>query len=109
MYAQALTPHTCNGGASGGQYRCANATECGDDKAGDRFVGVCDKNGCDFNPCVHPPSLVCCLSVSRWREGRGRGGRSGPPALALGTASATKSFTATAPSSRWTRPSPSLW
>lgn len=30
-----------------GQYRC-NGTECGD--GGDRFNGVCDKNGCDMNP-----------------------------------------------------------
>ena len=32
-----------------GQYRC-NGTECGDDSAGQRFLGVCDKNGCDLNP-----------------------------------------------------------
>ena len=30
-----------------GQYRC-NGTECGE--GGDRFNGVCDKNGCDLNP-----------------------------------------------------------
>ena len=25
------------------------STECGDNDAGDRFKGVCDKDGCDFN------------------------------------------------------------
>ena len=30
-----------------GQYRC-NGTECGD--GGQRFDGVCDKDGCDMNP-----------------------------------------------------------
>lgn len=30
-----------------GQYRC-NGTECGDGTQ--RFLGVCDKNGCDMNP-----------------------------------------------------------
>jgi len=42
-----LTPHTCS---TDGQYRCVNATDCGDNQKGDRFVGVCDKDGCDYNP-----------------------------------------------------------
>ena len=46
MLATAVTPHMCT---VNGQYRC-NGTECGDDSAGQRFLGVCDKNGCDMNP-----------------------------------------------------------
>ncbi len=42
----AVTPHMCT---VNGQYRC-NGTECGDDSAGQRFLGVCDKDGCDMNP-----------------------------------------------------------
>ncbi|KAG3103316.1 putative 1,4-beta-D-glucan cellobiohydrolase B [Phytophthora cactorum] len=35
-------------GDAGGSYRCESATECG---SGDnRYDGVCDKDGCDFNP-----------------------------------------------------------
>ncbi|CAK4936673.1 unnamed protein product [Aphanomyces euteiches] len=45
--SQAYTSHPC---ARLGQYRCVNATECGDDDTGNRFDGVCDKDGCDFNP-----------------------------------------------------------
>jgi len=39
----ALTPHVCT---VQGQYRCSG-TECGD--ADQRYQGVCDKDGCDFN------------------------------------------------------------
>ena len=42
--SSAVTPHMCT---VDGQYRC-NGTECGE--GGDRFNGVCDKNGCDLNP-----------------------------------------------------------
>uniref|UniRef100_A0A7S3JRJ8 cellulose 1,4-beta-cellobiosidase (non-reducing end) n=1 Tax=Aureoumbra lagunensis TaxID=44058 RepID=A0A7S3JRJ8_9STRA len=45
--ATQMTPHTCT---IQGQYRCENETECGDIDAGERNNGVCDKNGCDFNP-----------------------------------------------------------
>ena len=31
-----------------GQYRC-EGIECGDNDTGDRFNGVCDKDGCDYN------------------------------------------------------------
>lgn len=41
--ASAFTPHMCT---VNGQYRC-NGTECGDGTQ--RFLGVCDKNGCDAN------------------------------------------------------------
>eukprot|EP01063_Lacrimia_lanifica_P026643 TRINITY_DN3624_c0_g1_i1.p1 TRINITY_DN3624_c0_g1~~TRINITY_DN3624_c0_g1_i1.p1 ORF type:complete len:512 (+),score=235.03 TRINITY_DN3624_c0_g1_i1:57-1592(+) len=40
----AYTAHACNVTE---QYRCEGAA-CGDDASGDRFNGVCDKNGCDF-------------------------------------------------------------
>jgi cellulose 1,4-beta-cellobiosidase len=43
--ATAYTPHVCS---KTGAYRC-EGTECGDDKSGNRFNGVCDKDGCDFN------------------------------------------------------------
>ena len=42
----AYTPHVCT---VQGQTRCEGA-ECGDDASGQRHTGVCDKDGCDFNP-----------------------------------------------------------
>ncbi|CAG0919841.1 unnamed protein product [Notodromas monacha] len=42
--AQSFTPHNC---AVEGQYRC-EGTECGDNESGDRYDGVCDKDGCDW-------------------------------------------------------------
>jgi cellulose 1,4-beta-cellobiosidase len=39
----AYTPHVCS---VKGQYRCSG-TECGD--GDERYQGVCDKDGCDFN------------------------------------------------------------
>jgi cellulose 1,4-beta-cellobiosidase len=42
--ASAVTPHVCT---VRGQYRC-NQTQCGD--GSQRYDGVCDKDGCDFNP-----------------------------------------------------------
>jgi len=42
-YAAAYTPHTCS---VKGPYRCSG-TECGD--GDNRYGGVCDKDGCDFN------------------------------------------------------------
>jgi cellulose 1,4-beta-cellobiosidase len=44
--SQAYTPHSCT---TSGQYRC-QGTECGDNASGDRYNGVCDKDGCDLNP-----------------------------------------------------------
>lgn len=44
--ATAITPHMCT---VDGQYRC-NGTECGDTSAHQRYLGVCDKDGCDLNP-----------------------------------------------------------
>ncbi|KAF2838905.1 glycoside hydrolase family 7 protein [Patellaria atrata CBS 101060] len=41
----AYTPHPCS--TSGGPYRC-EGTECGD-VGGDRYAGVCDKDGCDYS------------------------------------------------------------
>jgi cellulose 1,4-beta-cellobiosidase len=41
--ASAYTPHVCS---VKGQYRC-DGTECGD--GDNRYGGVCDKDGCDFN------------------------------------------------------------
>lgn len=43
--ATAYTPHTCD---MFGPYRC-EGTDCGDTEKGERFVGVCDKDGCDMN------------------------------------------------------------
>ncbi|KAG9400022.1 hypothetical protein AC1031_010943 [Aphanomyces cochlioides] len=42
--SQAYTSHPCK---ITGQYRCTNPVECGDTT---RYSGVCDKDGCDFNP-----------------------------------------------------------
>mmetsp|Transcript_17084 Transcript_17084/g.19045 ORF Transcript_17084/g.19045 Transcript_17084/m.19045 type:complete len:457 (+) Transcript_17084:38-1408(+) len=41
----AYTPHVCT---VQGQYRCSSPTECGD-LGPDRYLGVCDKDGCDYN------------------------------------------------------------
>ncbi len=42
----AYTAHVCT---VQGQYRCEGSA-CGDDSKGERHTGVCDKDGCDFNP-----------------------------------------------------------
>ena len=44
--SSAFTAHPCS---KSGQYRC-EGTECGDDSKGQRFDGICDKDGCDLNP-----------------------------------------------------------
>jgi cellulose 1,4-beta-cellobiosidase len=44
-YATAYTPHICT---VNGEYRC-DGSECGDTDSGNRYGGVCDKDGCDFN------------------------------------------------------------
>jgi len=41
-----ITPHSCS---VQGQTRC-EGKDCGDNSSGDRYNGVCDKDGCDFNP-----------------------------------------------------------
>jgi len=43
QFASAYTPHVCT---VNGQTRC-NGTQCGD--GSNRYGGVCDKDGCDFN------------------------------------------------------------
>ena len=43
--ATAYTPHTCD---TVGNVRC-EGTPCGDNSAGERYDGLCDKDGCDFN------------------------------------------------------------
>ena len=45
--ATAYTPHTCDSDIT--QYRC-EGTKCGDNASGERYDGVCDKDGCDINP-----------------------------------------------------------
>jgi len=44
--AQAVTPHSCT---IEGQTQCEGIS-CGDNASGDRYNGVCDKDGCDWNP-----------------------------------------------------------
>ncbi|EGZ25461.1 putative glycosyl hydrolase family 7 protein [Phytophthora sojae] len=47
--SNAYTTHPCTiSSKAGGAYRCSSATECGVGK--NRYKGVCDKDGCDFNP-----------------------------------------------------------
>jgi len=45
--ASAFTPHTCS---TEKLYRCSDPVECGDNASGNRYDGVCDKDGCDINP-----------------------------------------------------------
>merc|ERR1712156_506101 len=42
----AYTAHPCT---IPGQYRC-EGKQCGDNASGERYEGVCDKDGCDLNP-----------------------------------------------------------
>jgi len=44
--ANAYTPHPCD---ITGQLKC-EGTDCGDNVNGERYDGVCDKDGCDINP-----------------------------------------------------------
>merc|ERR1711902_403875 len=44
--ATAYTPHTCS---NTGLLQC-EGIECGDNDKGERYEGVCDKDGCDINP-----------------------------------------------------------
>merc|ERR1712157_443101 len=44
--ATAYTPHTCG---IEGLLKC-EGIECGDNDKGERYDGVCDKDGCDINP-----------------------------------------------------------
>lgn len=44
--SQAFTSHPCS--PFTGTYKCSSPQECGDADA--RYKGVCDKDGCDFNP-----------------------------------------------------------
>jgi len=44
--ANAYTPHPCT---VNGQLRC-DGVKCGDNDQGERYSGVCDKDGCDINP-----------------------------------------------------------
>lgn len=44
LNAAAYTPHVCT---SSGLTRCSG-TQCGDDGT-NRYGGICDKDGCDFN------------------------------------------------------------
>ena len=43
------TQMTVHGCSTQGPYRC-DGIECGDNDKGERFKGVCDKDGCDYNP-----------------------------------------------------------
>lgn len=44
--ATAFTAHPCS---VTGNLRC-EGRDCGDNETGERHLGVCDKDGCDFNP-----------------------------------------------------------
>lgn len=46
VVSTAYTPHVCT---VDGQTRCSGE-DCGDNASGDRYHGVCDKDGCDSNP-----------------------------------------------------------
>lgn len=45
--SSAYTAHPCTIDA---QKKCEDPVTCGDNDSGNRFKGVCDKDGCDFNP-----------------------------------------------------------
>ena len=45
-YATAYTPHPCS---TVGPQRCVGDIECGYGENGERWMGLCDKDGCDLN------------------------------------------------------------
>lgn len=45
-YAYALTPHACENN----EYHICETDNCGGTYSEDRFAGLCDANGCDYNP-----------------------------------------------------------
>jgi len=47
--ATAYTPHPCDLDETNAQLRCEGVA-CGDNDKGERYDGVCDKDGCDINP-----------------------------------------------------------
>lgn len=47
--ATAYTPHPCTMQGQDSQLRC-EGLQCGDTDKGERYQGVCDKDGCDINP-----------------------------------------------------------
>lgn len=47
--SNAYTAHPCSLDKVKGQTRC-DGTDCGDNASGDRYNGLCDKDGCDLNP-----------------------------------------------------------
>ena len=44
--ATAFTAHPCS---LSGDLKC-EGRDCGDNEKGERYSGVCDKDGCDINP-----------------------------------------------------------
>ncbi|KAG9407784.1 hypothetical protein AC1031_021024 [Aphanomyces cochlioides] len=46
-FGQTYTSHPCS---TTEPTRCSSPTECGDDVTNNRYTGICDKDGCDFNP-----------------------------------------------------------
>lgn len=42
----AMTAHPCN--IAEGSFKCSDPIKCGD--ADHRYDGLCDKDGCDYNP-----------------------------------------------------------
>lgn len=45
--SSSYTLHPCT---TSGLHRCEDLESCGDNDSGNRYNGVCDKDGCDFNP-----------------------------------------------------------
>lgn len=45
-HAFAFTPHACENN----EYHICETTDCGGTYSEDRFAGLCDANGCDYNP-----------------------------------------------------------
>jgi len=45
--SSSYTLHPC---ATSGLTKCDNVEDCGDNHTGNRYNGVCDKDGCDINP-----------------------------------------------------------
>jgi len=49
-FATAYTPHPCTPAMDSTPQKRCEGIDCGDNHKGERYQGVCDKDGCDINP-----------------------------------------------------------
>ena len=57
-HATAFTPHPCS---TVGPQKCMGDIECGYGENGERWMGLCDKDGCDLN--TYRTSTAASMSI----------------------------------------------